>query len=351
MKKVAIVGTVGLPACYGGWETLVENLVNEQSNDVEYTVYCSSKNYDKKNEYYQKAKLKYIFLSANGVSSIFYDIISLIHAWFKKSDVVLVLGVSGCIFLPVFKLISKSKVIINVDGIEWKRNKWSGLAKSFLKFSEQLAVKYADVLIADNDGIKDYIKSEYNKKSEVIAYGGEHALISDIDSNIECSDYFFTVCRIEPENNVEMILEAFSDLSFDYKIVGNWNSSSYGQKLRERFSGCKNIELIDPVYDLEILFNYRKNCKGYIHGHSVGGTNPSLVEIMHFSKQIYAFDCVFNRFTTEEQAHYFSNSESLKVLLSNATLSSNNPEMKEIAMRRYTWKIVASQYESLYRDM
>jgi glycosyltransferase involved in cell wall biosynthesis len=346
MTKIAIVGTVGLPACYGGWETLVDNMVKSNASDLDYSVYCSSTSYKKRMESYNGAKLIYLPISANGISSIFYDIASMIHTLFTKPKVIVILGVSGCVFLPLFKLLSHSKLIVNVDGIEWKRDKWSGFAKKFLKFSEAMAIRYADVVVADNDGIRDYIKSEYGKKSEVIAYGGEHALVSNTDSNN--SDYFFTVCRIEPENNVEMILEAFSNSDVNYKIIGNWGASLYGEQLKAKFSVYDNIEIIDPVYDLNILFEYRNNCKGYIHGHSVGGTNPSLVEIMHFSKQVYAFDCVYNRFTTEDEALYFSTSDDLKGLVTNQSLSANNDKMKEIAMRRYTWEIVAKQYESLY---
>lgn len=349
MTKIAIVGTVGLPACYGGWETLVDNMVNENIGGYEYSVYCSSTSYDHKVETYKGAKLIYLPISANGVSSIFYDIASMIHTLITRPKVVVILGVSGCIFLPIFKRLSKSKLVVNVDGIEWKRDKWSGFAKKFLKFSEAMAVKYADVIVADNDGISDYISSEYGINSEVIAYGGEHALISNVDGNY--SDYFFTVCRIEPENNVDMILEAFSNSDVKYKIVGNWDSSVYGQQLKTKYSFFDNIEIIDPIYDLNVLFDYRNNCMGYVHGHSVGGTNPSLVEIMHFSKQVYAFDCVFNRFTTEDEALYFSTAKDLKALLAEKSLSVNNEKMKQIAMKRYTWNIVAEQYESLYREI
>lgn len=348
MESVSIIGTVGLPACYGGWETLVENIVKSKSKSVDYTVYCSSKSYEIKRKTHDGAKLVYLPISANGISSIFYDIGSMIHSLFTKPKTIVILGVSGCIFLPVFRALSNSRIIVNVDGIEWKRDKWRGFAKSFLKFSEAMAVKYADVVVADNDGIRDYISLEYGISTEVIAYGGEHSLVSNVDGN--SSDYFFTVCRIEPENNVGMILEAFSNSSVNYKIVGNWDASLYGVKLKEKFSIYENIEIIDPVYDLNILFDYRNNCKGYIHGHSVGGTNPSLVEIMHFSKQVYAFDCVFNRFTTEDEALYFSTCEDLKKLVCDSSLTPNNQKLKDIAMKRYTWEIVAKQYEALYGE-
>lgn len=346
MMKVSIVGTVGLPACYGGWETLVENIVNSKSLNVQYTVYCSSNNYESRPDSYNGTKLIYLPLSANGISSIFYDIISLMHCWFTRPKVVLILGVSGCVFLPFFKLFSNAKVVVNVDGIEWKRDKWSRLAKWFLKISESVAVRFSDVIIADNDGIRDYITNEYGMKAEVIAYGGEHALVTKSSQIV--GDYFFTVCRIEPENNVRMILESFAQNGLNYKIVGNWASSLYGIELRTEFSSYPNIEMIDPIYDLNRLFDFRDQCLGYIHGHSVGGTNPSLVEIMHFSKQVYAFDCIFNRSTTEDKALYFSSSDELSKLLHENGRQSENSTLKSVALKRYTWNVITKQYESIY---
>lgn len=344
--KVAIIGTVGLPPCYGGWETLVDNIVKSKNKNIEYTVYCSSKNYTTKIKSYNDAKLVYLPFSANGISSIVYDVISLIHTWFTRPKVVLILGVSGCFFIPFYKLFSNSKIIVNVDGIEWKRDKWNRLAKLFLKFSEAVAVKFSDVIVADNEGISDYIKSEYGTPARIIAYGGEHALISD-RQGVTC-DFFFTVCRIEPENNVGMILSAFSQTNLNYKIVGNWEASLYGTELKTKYSKFKNIEIIDPVYDLKVLFHYRDVCKGYIHGHSVGGTNPSLVEAMHFGKQVYAYDCNFNRYTTEDKAIYFSSEQELNNVLEKNAEVSNNQSLKEIAMRRYTWDVITKQYEDMY---
>lgn len=347
-KKVSIVGTVGLPACYGGWETLVDNIVINKSQKVVYEVYCSTKNYSERLEEYNGAKLTYLPLSANGITSIFYDIISLVDCWFKKPDVVLILGVSGCIFLPFFRIFSSAKVVTNIDGIEWKRDKWSKKAKWFLKLSEKIAVKSSDIVIADNVGISNYVKEEYGIDAQVVAYGGDHALINTDSNSIE--NYFFTVCRIEPENNVHTILDAFASSDKIIKIIGNWNSSIYGQELKNKYSQNKNIELLEPVYDLSKLFEYRSKCVGYIHGHSVGGTNPSLVEIMHFGKNIFAFDCVYNRFTTDGYAHFFKDSAQLQELLTNDfELNSIEAEMvKQIAKQRYTWDVITKQYEVIY---
>lgn len=354
VKRIDIVGIVGLPACYGGFESLVQNLVDFQSDNLRYTVYCSGNSYQVKNEKYKRAFLKYLPLKANGTSSIPYDILSLIFSMFRKPDVVLILGVSGCIFLPIFKLFSSAKIVTNIDGLEWRRDKWGKLAKLFLKCSEKIAVKYSDIIIADNEAISSYILEEYGLESKVIAYGGDHAIGNKETAKIK-DDYYFTVCRIEPENNITMILDAFSQTKNNFKMVGNWNSNMYGRHLKEKYSSFHNIEMLDPIYDISVLFDLRSRCKGYIHGHSAGGTNPSLVEAMHFATPIIAFDCDFNRYSTENEAFYFNNAEELSALLNERSQLLHSTEdafcaarMKEIAMQRYTWGSIVKKYEELY---
>lgn len=359
MKKVAIIGTVGVPANYGGFESLVENIIGENASpDIEYTIYCSSKNYKSRLTEYKNAKLKYIALDANGAQSIIYDIISLIKAS-SNSDVIVVLGVSGCIFLPIYRLFSKKRLVINIDGLEHRRDKWGKWTRRFLKLSEKMAVKYADVVITDNKGIQDYVTDEYGKDSVLIAYGGDHVLrdISDDESrrilgnyNLVSGEYSFSVCRIEPENNVHITLEAYAKTGRNLVFVGNWSRSLYGQELYDKYSKYENIKLLSPIYDLNTLYVLRKNCSLYIHGHSAGGTNPSLVEAMFFKKPIVAFDVVYNRETTENKAVYFSDVATLADALniSPELCLKNAEDMYEICNRRYRWNIIAKQYEELY---
>ncbi|WP_338284660.1 DUF1972 domain-containing protein, partial [Escherichia coli] len=342
-KKIDVVGIVGLPACYGGFESLVQNLVDYQSQNIKYNVYCSRKKYKNTPKKYKRADLKYIPFDANGSSSILYDIYSLFLSLFNKVDVVLILGVSGCVFLPIYRFFSSSKVIVNIDGLEWKRAKWKGIAKWYLKISEKIAVKYSDVVVADNEAIAKYVLKKYGLEAKIIAYGGDHSLVKKPISVIK-EDYFFTVCRIEPENNIRMILEAFKNTTHSLKIVGNWDSSLYGRRLKEEFGNYNNIEIIDPIYDSDILFNFRSLCRGYIHGHSAGGTNPSLVEAMHFQIPIIAFDCDFNRFTTDNYAFYFKNKNELSFIVNDILNGNQNEQaeicakkMKEIATKKYTW--------------
>lgn len=355
MKKVVIIGTVGVPASYGGFETLVENIIGENiSPKIEYTVFCSSKSYKKQLSTYKGAHLKYIGLKANGAQSTLYDIVSMIKTS-NKYDVALVLGVSGCIFLPIFRLWFKNKLIVNIDGLEHRRGKWGKFAKWFLRESEAVALKYADVVVADNKGIQDYITEIYHKESVLIAYGGDHVKRNVTEERageilkqygVEKGRYSISVCRIEPENNCHVILDAFSKTDKKLIYIGNWERSEYGKELKKNYSKYPNINVHAPEYDLDTLYVLRSNAELYIHGHSAGGTNPSLVEAMFFGKPILAFDVFYNRATTLDKAYYFKNAEELGELLKSG--EKDDLAMLQIAKENYTWKKIASQYEELY---
>ncbi|GHU62515.1 rhamnosyltransferase [Bacteroidia bacterium] len=357
MKKVAIVGIQGVPAKYGGFETLVENIIGENcSANIQYTVFCSSKDYAEKLPSYKGALLKYIPVHANGMQSTIYDILSLLKV-IRGYDVVMILGVSGCAFLPVFRLFYKKKLIVNIDGLEHQRAKWGKFAKWFLRLSEALAVRYADVIVADNKAIKDYVWKTYRKESVLIAYGGEHA-VRKIDSMTEknilekyqltSQNYALSICRIEPENNCHISLEAFAQSGERLVFIGNWEISEYGEILKAQYSVYPHILILDAIYDLDVLYVLRKNCKCYIHGHSAGGTNPSLVEAM-FLAPVLAYDVIYNRETTENKADYFTDTKDLIPLLrkNREEIRMNATSMFEIANQNYVWSKIAKLYEEI----
>lgn len=355
IKKVAIIGTQGVPANYGGFESLVENIIGENCPaDVLYTVFCSSSDMYSRQPSYKGAALKYVPLHANGIHSIPYDMLSMCRAM-RGFDVILVLGVSGCMFLPVLRMFTSAKIIVNIDGLEHKRDKWGKTARWILRNSEAMAVRYADVIVADNKGIQDYVRQTYDKPSELIAYGGDHvrrhipaekteAILEKY--RLKKGRYAITVCRIEPENNSHIILDAYSRIDSPLVFIGNWNHSEWSKSLRSKYSAYGNMQLLDAIYDLDILYALRSSAGVYLHGHSAGGTNPSLVEAMHFGMPIIAYDVVYNRETTENKAYYFRSADDLVSLLGRTDLQGS--DMKEIAQSRYTWRHISRQYSDLY---
>lgn len=166
------------------------------------------------------------------------------------------------------------------------------------------------------------------------------------------SPYAFSVCRIEPENNLHLILAAFEEPApLPLVVVGNWDNSEYGQNLRNRYQNQPDIFLLDPIYEPGKLNQLRGNCTIYLHGHSCGGTNPSLVEAMYLGLPIIAFDVNFNRETTENQALYFQSATELNKLCTqfdDKALRQLGNKMKEIALRRYTWKRISECYSHLF---
>ncbi|MCK9372287.1 MAG: DUF1972 domain-containing protein [Sulfuricurvum sp.] len=358
-KRIAVIGIVGLPAKYGGFETFADYLSRYIHDKFDLTVYCSAKSYPEKIENYNNAKIEYIPLKATGIQSIPYDILSIVHA-VRHNDILLVLGSSGAIVLPIISALFNKRIVFNMAGLEWKRSKWNWLARWFLKFSEKIAVKYSDVIVVDNKGLQDYIFETYNVESHVIAYGGDQVTRMEISKELKerfgflHNPYSIAVARIQPDNNIDMILEAFVKLPKNPLVfVGNWDFSEYGKDLKKKYAQYNHIHLLDPIYDLSILDQLRSNCSYYIHGHSSGGTNPSLVEAMHLELPIFCFDVNFNRYTTENEAAYFNSSDELAEKI--ALMESNSEEkqriglrMKEIAERLYTWKYIVEEYERFF---
>jgi glycosyltransferase involved in cell wall biosynthesis len=214
------------------------------------------------------------------------------------------------------------------------------------------------VVISDNRAIQDYVSDEYGVESVLIEYGGDHAKDIEIESDIAelypflYEDYSVNVCRVEPENNIHIVLEAFARMpSEKLVILGNWNNSNYGRKLKEKYQHHDNLILLPPIFDQHILGMIRSNCRIYVHPHSVGGTNPTLVEAMNTGLPIVGYDVIYNRETTENKALYFDSVESLVKIISefNSEHGKNvGLNMLEIAKARYSWDIISKKYSDLF---
>lgn len=357
-KEIAIVGIQGVPARYGGFETMVENIIPQTPDPkLRYTVFCARRDCPQQPKQYKGARLSYVPLfHANGIQSIPYDILSLLRCT-RHFDAILVLGVSGGIFLPIFRRLCRNRLIVNIDGLEHRRQKWGRFARWFLRKSEACAVKAADIVVADNQAIKQYVTDTYGREAALIAYGGDQTMC-DLDPSRQMQildsmglkryEYAMAVCRIEPENNCHVTLKAFAATGRPLVFVGNWRRNPYSRDLHRRYSAYKNIRLLDSVYDLDTLYALRLNARAYIHGHSAGGTNPSLVEAMFFGRPILAYDVVYNRNATFNKAYYFSDSKELTDLFDCCDLDGS--ELTALAEEHYRWATIAREYEALYGE-
>lgn len=351
MKKlVGIVGTHGLPASYSGWETLVHNLFHRRVK-VEYLIATPRSRIHEQSSLEKSISL-HVPLNASGWQSLFYDALSM---WLmrKRVDVILILGVSGCWFLPFFKPFFKGLIITNTDGIEYRREKWGFVASFILRFSEYLAVKFSDRLIADNPGIKTYIRETYGKSVDsVIAYGG---IESEIDTELYLEKYNFrtksfdlAIARIVPENNIEAILEAYSRISDQLLFIGNWDSSEYSRSLRNKV-WPKNIQLLPADYNQPLVSSLRKACRFYVHGHSAGGTNPSLVEALSLGCKILCYDVNFNRHVINKFGSYWSSSDDLlKLVRSPMQIKMNESDIRSFYWQQYSWDLIIGSYEKQF---
>jgi len=354
--KLAIVGIRGIPNNYGGFETLAEYLVEHLSSEIDITVYCSSVDMDSNMQEHNGAQLRYIPITSHGAKGIIYDSLALIKA-INSFDKVLFLGFGGGYVMPFLSKKQQNKLILNIGGLDWQRNKWSSFAQKIIKTAERLLIKNCGRIVADNIGIQKYIKETYNKNSTLIAYGGDQAIHREI-SDLALAEYpflkdkyAFTVTRIQSDNNIEMILESFcmQDV-MPLVMVGNWNNSEYGKIIKAKFQNHEGLILLDAIYDRKKLDILRSNCTIYIHGHSAGGTNPSLTEAMYLGLPVFAYSSGYNEYTTNNLAIYFNSAEELASQVENYTslpIANMGSKLMEYAKTNYRWSDVANKYKRL----
>lgn len=317
--SIAFIGSAGIPNRYGGFEAFLENCSPEIAKHAkEVYVSCDDSMYEDKSPLFHGVKRVFIPIKANGTSSIIHDALAFIML-FNKCSHFFFLGISGAIWLPFFRLLClvfNKKIIINIDGIEWRRDKFSTSKKTILKIFDFLAQFSSHKIIYDNQGLEKYINRSFLSKSYFIPYSGDHVIRNKCIKKTK--NTALTICRIEPENNLELIIEGIVNSSIEkYSIVGNWEHSDYSKNLREKYKNIEKIKFINPVYDPIKISEFRESCEVYLHGHSVGGTNPSLVEMIFYDCRILCFDVNFNRYTTDNKMEYFKDSNELSKLLEN----------------------------------
>jgi glycosyltransferase involved in cell wall biosynthesis len=357
-KKVALIGTNGIPAKYGGFETLTEYLAKYLNEEFEVSVYCAKTPKENRHKKYLNSKLIYLPFKANGWQSMLYDAVSIIHAFFH-SDILVILGFSGIFAFPFKVFFRKKKIVFNIGGVEWQKVRgekaFAAIEIRAKKWFERVCVFYSDVIITDNEVLRDYVKETYYIDSVLAEYGGDHAVQKPITELLVekypflPKKYDVSISRAQEDMNIHMLIEAYRQIpNRRLVIVSNWGTSEYGLKLKdENKDKYPNIYLQDAVYNLDELNAIRSNGQIYFHTHSLCGTAPSLTEAMSLGLPVICFDVNTNRSSTEEKSFYFKDAKSLAAIidsLDESIISLLGKNMIEIANRRYNWKRIAEIY-------
>ena len=380
MKHIFIIGSRGYHAKYGGWETFVSNLVDHY-NDKNTKFYISEYTEDKTKkikEINKNITVFPIYTKNMGSATMFiYTIKSLKYCikYIKenhiKNSYLYILGLKLFNYLWLYEKKLKKlniKTLVNPDGLEHERSKWSYPIKKFFLLSEKLMLNHTDIIVCDAKGIKEYIDNKYPKLNNIttyIAYGSEEYNFKNIDEklilkeyNLKEENYCLIVGRCVPENNYELIIKDFmkSNIKKDLIIITNLSSSNYYNEIKEKtnFETDKRIHFIDGVYDKEKLAVIRKNAYLYIHGHSVGGTNPSLIEALSLTDLNILYDVCFNKDVGQNSCLYFKEKNSLTKLLNNKDLLDKKRKelgnmAKNIIKNNFTWDIIVSKYKEIFK--
>lgn len=358
--KIGIIGTRGIPNQYGGYEQFVEFAAPElvKRGHVVWVYNSSLHPYKEKTWKGVQIISKKDPQNKIGTAGQFiYDLNCILDARKRNFDVILQLGyTSSSIWTFLFP---KSSIIItNMDGLEWKRSKYSKKVQLFLKQAEKWAALYSDYLIADSKGIQAYLMEKYKKKSAFIAYGA--SLVTQTNEafleakGLKKYAYNLLIARMEPENNIETIIKGHV-MSTNVKpliIIGNYKNK-YGLFLQKKYQN-ENIQFWGPIYDLDILNSLRFYCYIYFHGHSVGGTNPSLLEAMASHSLIAAHDNIFNRSVLEEDAFYFASNSDVAKLLNKVIIREQCRKMVDNNIEKirtqYSWEHIVNLLENYLVD-
>ncbi len=284
--RIAFVGTRGVPALYGGFETAVEEIGKRLvKRGHEVTVYCRSGYGDESESTYEGIRKIYLpRIRLKIADTLSHTFLSLVHLFFNRPDVIIVMNPANGP-LCVMPRLRGTPVAINVDGLEWMRGKWSLIGRKYLYFASWFCTKIATTIIADSQGIQEYYKDNWNCDSYYIPYGAyvEQSVKPELLNKYKLvtNDYFLVVARIEPENNTDLIIKAFEKLRTDKKltIVGDTHTNRYAQNLVANTKD-KRVRFLGGIYDKECLTEVMCNCFAYIHGHTVGGTNPILLKAL-----------------------------------------------------------------------
>lgn len=358
--KIAILGTRGIPNYYGGFEQFAEF----------FSVYLVEKGhevyvYNSHNHPFQEKSFKGVNIIhqydpehiIGTFGQFIYDFNCIMDSRKRDFDIILQLGYTSNSVWH-FLLPKKSIIITNMDGLEWKRTKYFKLVQKGLQYAEKLAVNSSDALISDSLGIQKFLKGKYKKESTYITYGAYP--FSNPDENIlneykvEKDNYNMIMARFEPENNIEMVLEgvAMNEDKMPILVIGK-HQTKYGDYLKNKFKEHPNILFIGGLYNLEHLNNLRYFSNLYFHGHSVGGTNPSLLEAMASKALVVAHNNDFNKGILKENSFYFSNPSEVKNILNTIKKNDNLQLVQnnfDAIVNEFNWEKINGEYLQLFKE-
>ena len=351
MKTVAIIGTRGYPSHYGGFETAVRKLVPYLvQKELKVRIYCRHGE-TTENSYSPHPFIERVFtrgLKNVNLNTLTHGLYACLHSFVFKPDVALIMNVANGFWIPLLKM-RGIPTIVNVDGMEWQRSKWNKLGKKVFYSGAIITSKLSDYLIADSKCIKKKWNELFSVESEFIPYGGELNVIQFEDRE----DYILYVARLVPENSIMSFLDSISlfDENIKVRIVGSKSTFSYiHEKLKEVIQNSHKVEWLGQIRDEKELNDLWRKCAIYFHGHTVGGTNPALVQAMSSGAPIIAIDTIFNREVLENTGIFVQNCpvsiakeiNSLFVDIKKRETLSTNARLR--ASQNYTWESVNSRY-------
>ncbi len=357
--SIGLLGSRGIPNRYGGYEEFAAVLgrrLVERGHEVSvYTV----REHPLKNKYWKGIRRILIPNPETRVGTFgqfIYDLLSNLDSSKRNFDIVYHLGyTSDSIWYLIWA--KQSIHIVNMDGLEWARSKYNIAVRRFLKFAEALATRRSKVLISDSHPIKEYLENKYKTPVKYLTYGADipdhFSKLVPQNYNLTPGRYDLIVSRIIPDNNIETAIKAKIKSKDGIPLVIIGNNNRYKKKLIRQYRNERNVIFLDPVYEKNILNSLRRFCRFYIHGHSVGGTNPSLLEAMACGCKISAHRNAFNRAVLGKDALYFSSAAELSRILANNDVSEYNIRIKnnlEKIRRHYNWEIISSGYEKMFKE-
>ena len=363
--RLAMIGTRGVPAAYGGFETAIEEIgrrLAARGHDV--LVYSRGSD-EKVTEHLGMRVVHLPALPIKQAETLSHTGLSIAHAVTRRApDVAFVFNAANSPLVPLLRA-RRIPIALHMDGLEWRRSKWGPRGRAYYRWAEEFGVRTADALIADAPGIADYYDEEFGVRTELLRYGAPILRDGDTSADavrafdVEPGEYHLVVARFEPENHVLEIVQGYAACRAELPLVVVGSApyaAEYTERIRAAAGSDPRIRLVGGVFDQDALDALYANARTYLHGHSVGGTNPSLLRAMGAGTAVIAYDVGFNRETLDELGWFFADAEGvaeavIEAEADPAQVDRHAEAVRERAARDFRWDDVAEAYEALARRL